>query len=127
MPWIAFISFMVDFYSRRLPETSEVILSEAACYLFLLLIGCRYKEGKGLLTSEVRLNQRIAQSVLGHSTPNLTAGAYTDVAALESSREMAKMPFLAGGMQIAAPSFSDSSNSLFIRGKNVAARHGFEP
>jgi integrase len=38
--------------------------------------------------------QRSAQAILGHSTPYLTANAYTDVGGLELHREMAKMPWL---------------------------------
>lgn len=39
------------------------------------------------------VNQRAAQELLGHTDPRLTAGVYTDVAALELHGEVAKLPW----------------------------------
>ena len=39
------------------------------------------------------VNQRSAQALLGHSDPSLTAGVYTDVAALELHGEVGKLPW----------------------------------
>jgi len=38
------------------------------------------------------ISMRSAQAILGHSTPDLTANAYTDVAGLELAREIGKLP-----------------------------------
>lgn len=40
------------------------------------------------------VNQRAAQEILGHSDPRLTAEVYTDIAALELHREIAKLPWV---------------------------------
>lgn len=46
------------------------------------------------------IGQRSAQEMLGHSDPSLTAGVYTDVAALQLHAEVAKLPWV-GGLQVA--------------------------
>jgi len=40
------------------------------------------------------IGQRSAQEMLGHSDPSLTAGVYTDVAALQLHSEVAKLPWV---------------------------------
>ncbi len=47
------------------------------------------------------VNQRVAQAILGHSTPELTAGPYTDVAGLDLHREIAKFPWIADSLPAA--------------------------
>jgi len=42
------------------------------------------------------VGQRSAQEMLGHSDPSLTAGVYTDVAALQLHHEVAKLPWVNG-------------------------------
>ena len=61
---------------------------------------------------------RSAQAILGHSTPDLTANAYTDVAALELHREIEKLPWLGGGESPGNDSLSDSLKQPI--GRNLA-------
>ncbi len=56
------------------------------------------------------INQRAAQEVLGHSDANLTAKVYTDVPALALHDEVAKLPWLSVGDQVAQIDAQKSGN-----------------
>jgi len=98
------------------------------------------------------VGQRSAQEMLGHSDPALTAGVYTDVAALQLHEEVAKLPWigaenvsvidaqkpvkiatssrfrglLAELVELAKHALPEGDLPLF-GGSSLAARHGFEP
>ena len=102
------------------------------------------------------VGQRSAQEMLGHSDPSLTAGVYTDVAALALHDEVAKLPWIGGGADALGASQSRTKTHDVGRFREllgelvalaqvvvsegdgrkkagseepakVAARHGFEP
>jgi integrase len=47
------------------------------------------------------ISLRVSQAILGHSTPELTANAYTDVASIELHTEAGKLPWLGGSLRTA--------------------------
>ena len=55
------------------------------------------------------VNQRSAQAILGHSSPEMTAKAYTDVPSLELHREVSKLPWF--GTPITSEKSSSASSS----------------
>jgi len=61
------------------------------------------------------VNQRSAQALLGHSDPSLTAGPYTDVAALDLHREVERLPWLGGGVATDAPACASPATSSRFR------------
>jgi integrase len=65
---------------------------------------------------------RAAQSLLGHSTPALTAGPYTDERALGLAGETAKLPWVGAPFPPSKrprPEVGDSMGRLFLESRKI--------